>query len=120
MGKHELFIGDSRNMDKVRTKSVSQGTSSLGDKEMESTCEFKLGNHRGYEDRYKYEVSMAMGALGIRKSEDKLTDEEWTLINDWIAGFHVRDVVSGPHADETGREKERIAKELKDKYGWDF
>lgn len=70
------------------------------DKTNASTCEFKLGNHRGNGDQYELEIRMAMFELGIKKRQDELTPDEWEKIADWRRHFHKFDIKSGPNCDE--------------------
>lgn len=70
------------------------------DKTNASTCEFKLGNHRGNEYQYEFETRMAMFELGIKKGQDELTPSDWEKIADWRRHFHEYDIKSGPNCDD--------------------
>lgn len=70
------------------------------DKTMESTCELRPGNHRGYEHEDRHETEMAMFELGIKKRQDELTPGEWEKIADWKRHFHKFDIKSGPNCNE--------------------
>lgn len=77
---------------------------------METTCEFKLGNHRGDEGKFEVEQMMCAAELGLRHPSE-WNREDWEKFNHWRNIFHSYDIISGPHSDEIYREREKLAEE---------